>query len=66
MRGTSSGCKTSLWAWRVSRRCRKKKANKAYQSLVQFKKNGAMVFELLRGQTPGSAGGSQIPLWSTP
>ena len=41
-------------------------SNNAYQSLVLLKKNGATVFELRRGQTPGSAGGSLIPLWSTP
>ena len=41
-------------------------SNNAYQSLVQLKKHGATVFELRRGQTPGSAGGSLIPLWSTP
>ena len=41
-------------------------SNNAYQSLVRLKKNGATVFELRRGQTPGCAGGSQIPLWSTP
>jgi hypothetical protein len=41
-------------------------SHNAYRSLIQVKKAGATVFELLRGQTPGSAGGSQIPLWATP
>ncbi|MCU0979894.1 MAG: discoidin domain-containing protein [Pirellulaceae bacterium] len=41
-------------------------SNNAYRSLIQLKKNGTTMFQLLRGQTPGSAGGSQIPLWVTP
>ena len=41
-------------------------SNNAYQSLVVLKRDGRTVFELKRGQTPGSSGGSMIPLWSTP
>ena len=41
-------------------------SNNAYKSLIVAKKKGQAVFELKRGQTPGSSGGSMIPLWSTP
>jgi len=41
-------------------------SNNAYKSLIVVKKKGQVVFELKRGQTPGSSGGSLIPLWSTP
>ena len=41
-------------------------SNNAYKALVVFRKHGRDVFELKRGQTPGAAGGSMIPLWSTP
>lgn len=41
-------------------------SNNAYQSLILLKRASRPVFELKRGQTPGSSGGSMIPLWSTP
>jgi hypothetical protein len=41
-------------------------SNNAYRTLIQLKQAGVTVFEFLRGQAPGSAGGSQIPLWATP
>ncbi len=41
-------------------------SNNAYRSLVVLREGGKTKFELKRGQTPGSSGGSIIPLWSTP
>ena len=41
-------------------------SNNAYQTLILLKRGGQTVFELKRGQTPGSTGGSMIPLWATP
>ncbi len=41
-------------------------SNNAYKSLILQRKAGQTVFELKRGQTPGSSGGSMIPLWATP
>ncbi len=41
-------------------------SNNAYKSLIRVLNNGQPTFELLRGQTPGIAGGSMITFWSTP
>lgn len=38
----------------------------AYPVLVRVIRNGQVTFELKPGQTPGAAGGSMIPFWSTP
>jgi hypothetical protein len=40
-------------------------SNNAYRSLIRVSKGGKATFELLRGQTPGIAGGSMITFWST-
>ncbi len=41
-------------------------SNNAYKCLIRVSKGGRTVFELNRGQTPGSPGGSMIPFWSGP
>ncbi|MGA2621240.1 MAG: glycosyl hydrolase family 28-related protein [Thermoguttaceae bacterium] len=40
-------------------------SNNAYKSLIRVLKGGKVKYELLRGQTPGIAGGSMITFWST-
>jgi len=39
-------------------------SNNAYKSLIRVLKGGKVKYELLRGQTPGIAGGSMITFWS--
>jgi hypothetical protein len=40
--------------------------NTAYATLVRVLEGGKSIFELKRGDTPGSPGGSMIPFWVTP